>query len=59
MSKLLKSQSIGRAYLNGWGAQNGAKKVMSKSGKKYSYQLNGGKTLNLKKFDAIGRRLGK
>ena len=58
LSTLLKSPSIGRAYLNGWGAQNGAKKVMSKSGKSYSYKLNGGKTLNLKKFDAIGKRLG-
>lgn len=59
LSTLLKSPSIGRAYLNGWGAQNGAKKVMSKSGKSYSYKLNGGKTLNLTKFDAIGKRLGK
>ena len=57
LAKLLKSQSIGRAYLNGWGAQNGAKKVVSKSGKA-SYQLNGGKKLNLRKFDAIGKRLG-
>ena len=58
VSTLLKSPSIGRAYLNGWGAQNGAKKVMSKSGRSYSYKLNGGKTLDLKKFDAIGKRLG-
>jgi hypothetical protein len=58
LSTLLKSPSIGRAYLGGWGAQNGAKKVTSKSGRSYSYKLNGGKTLDLKKFDAIGKRLG-
>lgn len=58
LAKLLKSPSIGRAYLNGWGAQNGAKKVMSKSGKS-SYQLSGGRTLNLKRFDKMGRKLGK
>lgn len=58
LAKLLKSQSIGRAYLNGWGAQNGAKKVVSKSGKS-SYQLSGGRTLNLKRFDKIGSKLGK
>ena len=55
---LVKSRSLGRAYHRYWGAQNGAKKVMSKSGKSYSYKLNDGKTLNLKKFDAIGKRLG-
>lgn len=58
VSTLLKSPSIGRAYLNGWGAQNGAKKVMSKSGKSYSYKLNNGKSLSLAKFDKIGNRLG-
>lgn len=58
IEELMNADSIGSAYLGGWGAKNGARKVMSKSGRSYSYKLNGGKTLNLKKFDAIGKRLG-
>lgn len=54
VEELLTAPSIGRAYLNYWGAQNGAKKVMSKSGKSYSYKLNGGRTLDIKKFDKLG-----
>ena len=50
--ELVKSKSLGRAYHRYWGAQNGAKKVVSKSGKA-SYKLNNGKTLNL--GGAIGR----
>lgn len=58
VAKLLKSPSLGSAYHSYWGAQNGAKKVMSKSGKSYSYKLNNGKSLDLGKFDKIGKRLG-
>jgi hypothetical protein len=54
---LVSSDSLGRAYHNYWGAQNGARKVMSKSGKSYSYKLKGGKTLDLKKFDRLGSKL--
>lgn len=55
---LVKSRSLGTLYHNGWGSQNGAKKVMSKSGKSYSYKLNNGRSLNLAKFDKIGKKLG-
>lgn len=54
--QLLSSGSMGGAYNSYWGAQNGAKRKYSKSGKSYSYKLKGGKTLDLKKFDAMGRR---
>ncbi len=57
VENLLTQPSIGRAYLNYWGAQNGAKKVMSKSGRSYSYKLKGGRTLDIKKFDSIGKDL--
>ena len=50
VEKLVSSPSLGIAYHKYWGAQNGAKKVMSKSGKSYRYVLNNGKTLN---FDRI------
>lgn len=50
VEKLVSSPSLGIAYHRYWGAQNGAKKVMSKSGRSYSYQLKNGKTLN---FDRI------
>lgn len=50
VEKLVSSPSLGIAYHNYWGAQNGAKKVMSKSGKSYRYVLKSGKTLN---FDKI------
>ena len=48
--------SIGRYYNAYWGAQNGATKRVSKSGKNVSYKLRGGKTLDLKKFNALGSR---
>lgn len=54
---LVSSGSLGTAYHNYWGAQNGAVKKVSKSGKSYSYKLKGGKTLDLKKFDRLGSKL--
>jgi hypothetical protein len=54
---LVSSGSLGTAYHNYWGAQNGAVKKTSKSGKSYSYKLKGGKTLDLKKFDRLGSKL--
>lgn len=56
---LLNSRSLGRKYHAYWGAQNGATKKVSKSGKSYSYKLKGGKTLNLSKFDKLGARYAK
>lgn len=53
---LFSNGSIGKYYNSYWGAQNGAKRKYSKSGKSYSYKLKGGKTLDLKKFDSMGRR---
>lgn len=57
VADLLSKQSIGHSYHSYWGAQNGARKVVSKSGKSVSYKLKGGATLNLKKFTALGDRL--
>jgi hypothetical protein len=56
---LLSSPSLGQAYHSYWGAQNGAKKVTSKSGKSYSYKMKGGKTLDIKAFDRMGARYAK
>lgn len=56
---LLNSRSLGRKYHNYWGAQNGAKRVYSKSGKSYTYKLKGGKTLDLKKFDTMAKQWAK
>lgn len=53
---LVKSKSLGKAYHKYWGAQNGARKVMSKSGKSYSYKLEGGRTLDIGKFNKIGAK---
>lgn len=53
---LVSSKSLGQAYHNGWGAQNGARKVTSKSGKSYSYKLKSGKTLDISKFDKMSHR---
>lgn len=58
VEQLVSSRSLGRAYHNYWGAQNGARKVTSKSGKSYSYKLKGGKTLDISKFDKMSRRYG-
>ena len=58
VEQLVSSPSLGQAYHNYWGAQNGARKVTSKSGKSYSYKLKGGKTLDISKFDKMSRRYG-
>lgn len=57
VGKLVESPSLGQAYHEYWGAQNGAQKKVSKSGKSYSYKLKGGKTLDLGKFDKLGKKL--
>lgn len=57
VGKLVESPSLGQAYHEYWGAQNGARKKLSKSGKSYSYKLKGGKTLDLQKFDRLGSKL--
>ena len=57
VGKLVESPSLGQAYHEYWGAQNGAQKKLSKSGKSYSYKLKGGKTLDLAKFDRLGKKL--
>lgn len=57
VGKLVESPSLGQAYHEYWGAQNGAQKKLSKSGKSYSYKLKGGKTLDLAKFDKLGKKL--
>ena len=57
IGKLVESPSLGQAYHEYWGAQNGAQKKVSKSGKSYSYKLKGGKTLDLSKFDKLGKKL--
>ena len=56
VEQLVSEPSLGKAYHNYWGAQNGARKVMSKSGKSYSYKLKGGKTLDISKFDKMSGR---
>lgn len=48
--------SIGKYYHSSWGAANGARKVMSKSGKSYSYKLGNGNTLDLRRFNKMGAK---
>lgn len=57
VGKLVEEPSLGRAYHDYWGAQNGARKKVSKSGKSVTYKLKGGKTLDLGKFDKLGKKL--
>lgn len=57
VGKLVESPSLGQAYHEYWGAQNGARKKISKSGKSVTYKLKGGKTLDLGKFDKLGKKL--
>ena len=57
VGKLVEEPSLGRAYHDYWGAQNGAQKKVSKSGKSVTYKLKGGKTLDLGKFDKLGKKL--
>lgn len=59
IGELLTSTSIGESLNGGWGAQNGAARKYSKSGKSYSYVGSGGKSLDFKKFNAMGARLRK
>lgn len=57
VAQLVTSPSMGGAYNGYWGAQNGARKKYSKSGKSVTYTLKGGKSLNLSKFDKMGSAL--
>ena len=57
VEQLVTSPSLGRAINGAWGQQNGAQRVMSKSGKSFSYTLNNGRKLNLVKMNQIGDRL--
>lgn len=57
VEELVTSPSLGRAVNGDWGARNGARKVMSKSGKSFSYKVRGGGDLNLVKLNKVGDRL--
>lgn len=59
LERLISAGSIGGFYHSSWGKQNGAKKVMSKSGKSYSYRMKGGGSLDIRKFDKMAEKWSK